>query len=262
MKKFVSRRLLMTATLSLIAMALFILPANPHWFASAQATGAGQTFGDQKLSRQFRHEQLKARLATTRGAALRQSLSLLQRLDEPGALALWKAALDNPDAALKQEVWRAYQNLRLELERKEMVPQIARIQTTSAEVLRLAAGAKLEAHIWSASDRETTAAVPYYLLAELRDAGLAVEVLYDSVAEFQKAQRQGDALALSIAAARQAENPEKPLQARIAVVDLARRELPAAGYSDWLGDQENILCRTRRFSPIWMSFLRTGRPLP
>jgi murein tripeptide amidase MpaA len=247
MKKFVSCRLFITALILFIPMALFILPANLHWFVSAQAIRTGQQSGNEKLSRQFRHEQLKSRLTANNGEAVRESLNVLKSLDEPGTLALWKTALENTNSALKQEVWNAYQKVRLELERKEMVPQIVRIQATSTEILKIAEQLKLETHIWSSSDKETIAAAPFYLLAELRNTGMNIEVLYDSISEFQEAQKQGEQTALSIAAARKMDNPEKPLQARIAVVDLTKKGQPVAGYSDWLGDQENILMQNESF---------------
>jgi carboxypeptidase T len=247
MKKLVSRRLFITALILFIPVALFILPANLHWFASAQVISTGRQSGDEQLSRQFRHEQLKTRLTANNREMVRESLNVLRSLDEPGTLALWKTALDNTDSGLKQEVWNAYQKVRVELERKEMVPQVVRIRATSTDIRKIAEQAKLETHIWSSSGEETIAATPVYLLAELRRAGIAVDVLYDSINEFQKAQKQGEQTAVSIAAARQAQSPEKPLQARIAVVDLAKKGLPAAGYSDWLGDQENILMQNESF---------------
>jgi murein tripeptide amidase MpaA len=260
MKKFVSRRWFVTAIIFLIFIALFILPANLRWLVPARATGAEQRPGNERLPRQQRHEDLKSRFTTTNAKVFRESLNTLTSLDEPGTLALWKTALQAAGPTLKQEVWKAYQTVRLELERKEVVPQIARIKASAAEVRQIAAQAKLETDIWSSSDQETIAAAPLYLLAELREAGIAVEVLYDSIAEFQKASERGDSLAQAIAAARQASNPEKPVQVRIAVVDLAKKELPAAGYSDWLGDQENILMQNESFLAYLDVFASDGLP--
>src|SRR4029079_16270445 len=104
----VSRRLLITAIILLIPMALLVLPANLHWFVSAQAMRTGQQSGYEKLSRQSRHEQLKSRLTTNNREAVRESLNILKSMDEPGTLALWKTALDNVDSTLKQEVWNTY----------------------------------------------------------------------------------------------------------------------------------------------------------
>src|ERR1044072_4805893 len=38
-----------------------------------------------------------------------------------------------------------------------------------------------------------------------------------------------------------------PMQVRIAVIDLNKKTVPASGYSDWLGDRENLLLSNERF---------------
>jgi murein tripeptide amidase MpaA len=261
MKKFVSRRLLMTAILFLILTALFLLPVNWPSLVSAQAVQPQQNLFDENSPRQLRHEQLKARLTSNNANAFRQSLKTLAALDEAGALALWKTALQTTDANLRQEAWNEFQNVRLELERKENVPQIARINASVEEVLRVAREMKLDADVWSATDKEAIVAAPFYLLEQFRNAGISVNIVYQSIAEFQKAQKSGDLVAESIAAAKQAKNPEKPKQIRIAVVDLGKKQQPTAGYSDWLGEQENILMQNDSFIAYLDIFSADGSPV-
>jgi hypothetical protein len=244
MTKFASRSFVATAALLFIAIALIILPANLHWLSFAQ--GAGKIY-DENLPRPVRHERLKSLLSSTYGDDFRKSLSVLAALDEPGALDVWQAALATKDAALKQEAWSAYEAVRLRLERKEQVPQIVRVQASSAEVLRLAAELKLDTDIWSSTDQNTVAAAPIYLQEQLRNTGVAFQVLYDSVAEFQKAVKDGDRAARALDQARKAHNPETPSQIRVAVIDLAKKTAAAAGRSDWLGDQENVLMQNESF---------------
>src|ERR1044071_2945037 len=155
MTKLASRSFVAAA--AIILLVLVVLPANWHWLASAQGT---QKRYDESLPRPLRHERLKAQLTSTDANEVRNSLQVLAALDEPGALDLWKTALDTNDAALRREVWDVYKTVRLQLERKEQVPQVVSVEAPSAEVLRAAADLNLEADIWSSSDQETVAAAP------------------------------------------------------------------------------------------------------
>jgi murein tripeptide amidase MpaA len=238
MTKFASRGFVATTALLFIAIALIILPANLHWLASAQETGK---LYDQSSPRPIRQARLNALLKSNHPEEFRKSLEILATLDEPGALDLWKTALATQDAALKQHAWELYKAVRVQLERKEHVPQVARIQATSDDVLRVAAELRLETDVWSVSDQSTVAAAPIYLLEQLRQSGVEVETLYDSISDFQKAVKRGDRSAAALEQLHKAHSPETASQIRIAVIDLANKMAPAAGYSDWLGDQENIL---------------------
>ena len=167
---------------------------------------------------------------------------MLTQLDEPGALDTWRAALENPDAQLKREAWIKYRAVQTELSRKQFIPQIARIRARADDVVRAANSAGLDVTIWSAADAQTFAAAPPYLIEQLREAGTDVEVVYESVAEWQKARSSGDALAQAITPEYQSPAASASV-VRIAVIDLAERTAAAPGYSDWLGDRENILMR-------------------
>lgn len=168
---------------------------------------------------------------------------MLAQLDEPGALDTWRAALSNVDSRLQREAWIKYLAVQSELSRKQFTPQIARIKAPADEVLRAANSAGFEVTIWSATQAETFAAAPPYLIERLRQAGTDVKVIYDSVAEWQQARANGDALAQAITPEYQSANAGLASQMRIAVIDLAERGAPQPGYSDWLGDREDILMR-------------------
>ena len=79
------------------------------------------------------------------------ALTSLTRLDEPGALDVWRAALDNRVPQLQHEAWSKYQTVQAELARKQFVPQIARINAPGKEVSQLARKIGLEVTIWSTS---------------------------------------------------------------------------------------------------------------
>lgn len=193
--------------------------------------------------RPARHSEMKARLASTRASEFEGALSELARLDEPGALDAWRAALSNPDPQLRREAWSQYRLVQSELARKEFVPNIVRIDASADVVSRLAKSIGVDVTIWSASSTQTVAAASPYLIASLRNAGLVTELLYDSVAAWQQARKNGDPVAEAITPDYQSAARDSGSQIRIAVMDLTARSAAAPGHSDWLGDQENILMR-------------------
>ncbi|HSE38110.1 MAG TPA: M14 family metallopeptidase, partial [Blastocatellia bacterium] len=191
--------------------------------------------------RRARHAVLETQLASKRLPEFQESLAELSRLDEIGALDVWRSALNNPDLRLRREAWRRYREVQAELSRKQFVPQIARIDAPADQVLREAASSGLDVNIWSATDAQTVAAAPPYLIERLRNIGIAANVIYDSVAGWQKARANGDETAQAITPRYQ--NAVADSVIRIAVIDLDDREAPTPGYSDWLGDPEDILMR-------------------
>lgn len=233
-----TRRGLAAIGIALAACALLLTSASLP-VQSDNARTRSRAPGDERNARQA---ELKLRLASTRANEFRDALAALTRLDEPGALDTWRAALDNPDAQLRREAWIKYRAVHSELSRKQFIPQIARIRARADDVVRAANSAGLDVTIWSAADTQTFAAAPPYLIERLRDAGTEVKVVYDSVAEWQQARASGDALAQAITPEYQSAAAPVSL-VRIAVIDLAERTAAAPGYSDWLGDRENILMR-------------------
>ncbi|HEX8184179.1 MAG TPA: M14 family metallopeptidase, partial [Blastocatellia bacterium] len=112
------------------------------------------------------------------------------------------------------------------------------------DVLRIAEQSGSDVTLWASSGNEVIAAAPPYLIERLRRDGITASVIYDSIADWQKARARGDHLAESITPAYQSESASSQLQARIAVIDLMERIAPTPGYSEWLGDGENILMRS------------------
>ena len=181
-----------------------------------------------------RQNELESRLASTRPAEFRTALESLVGLDEIGALDLWRRALNNADPQLKREAWSEYRSIQADLSRKQFVPQIAQIDASSETVRRIAEAAGLQATIWTSSPDRSVAAIPPYLIERLRADGIATEVLYDSIATWQKARVSGDAIAQSITPSYESAGP---MRMRIAVLDLADHA------SEFLGDVENVLMR-------------------
>lgn len=243
MKKSVFHRELAVAGIVLAVSALLLVSAS---LSASVSAGSSRT---QKRSvalddqRRLRQAELQVHLASTRSTEFREALASLARLDEPGALDVWRAALSNADPGLQREAWSRYRLVQAELARKQFVPQIVHVNAPAAEVLRLANSSGLDVTIWSASDTQTVAAAPPYLIERLRTAGMDTKVIYSSVADWQKARASGDVVAQSITPQYQSASADWASQMRIAVIDLADRAAVSSGYSDWLGDREDIVMR-------------------
>ena len=65
---------------------------------------------------------LEARLRSARADEFHAALAELAELDEPGAYATWRAALQHPDAQLQKAAWRAFRGVQAKLARNEFVP--------------------------------------------------------------------------------------------------------------------------------------------
>ena len=242
-----------------LAAALLLLSSGALLPSHAARSGRSSkhllSLDDQRLAR---HAELKTRLASSRVSEFQTSLLTLSRLDEIGSLDVWRVALSNPNPELRREAWLRYRDVQSELSRKQFVPQIARITAPQEQVIREAQLAGLDVMIWSATDNQTVAAAPPYLIERIRNAGNDIDVIYDSVAEWQKARANGDVTAQSITPRYQSESPDSLI--RIAVIDLDERGAPAAGYSDWFGDRENILMREGSLLAYMDIFQSDGSP--
>jgi hypothetical protein len=211
--------------------------------ASLRAGPFGRQLSHQ-ATRRLAHEQTAARLRSPDPAEFIPSLAALETLDQPGLLPLWDAAIHNPIAGLREAAWNKYREIRPVLERKELVPQVVRVAGSGATVQQIADDAALEVTIWSESTDGAVVAAAPYLVEEVRTRGLEVTQLYDTVAEWQQARVRHDPLAESITPEYQRNDTR---QMRVAVVDLTRSGSPQPGYSNWLGDGENILMKNESF---------------
>ncbi|HEV8487364.1 MAG TPA: M14 family metallopeptidase [Blastocatellia bacterium] len=250
MQTFSSRRRKVAAVFILAPLSLLITGPHSSTELTARA-GVRRSLVADDADRAARHASIKTRLSSTQAQDFRQALKALASLDEQGALYVWESALAHPDPELRKEAWVAFQASKLELTRKELVPQVARIAGPANEILDLARASGLEANVWSATDNQTIIAAPPYLLERLSRAGLEVTTLYDSVADWQRARASGDKSAESITPDYQSATGASQTLVRVAVVDLVQKGQPAAGYSSWLGDHENILMR----SDAWLAYL-------
>jgi hypothetical protein len=222
-----------------------MLLANTRSFVSAAAISTrankNSSFADQQ--RRAKQADLKARLASLNPRLFHEALTSLASLDEPGALEVWHAALDNNDPQLRRDAWQEYKSVQADLTRKQFIPQIARINAPAAEVLRVASVAGLDAMIWSTVGDLTFASAPRYLIEALHSAGIEARVIYSSIEAWQKARANGDALAQAITPEYLSSAAAPETLMRVAVVDLASHTSAAPGYSDWLGDPEDVLMR-------------------
>ena len=248
------------ASIILVALALLVASAFPRAQVSAYSSRARQQVMSKDASRIAKQANLKSRLASASAAEFEDALAALESLDEPGALDVWRAALKNPNPQFQKQAWSKYRGVQAELARKEFIPQITRINAPPDEVLRIANSSGLELTIWKTSDSETVAAASPYLIERLRSEGMNAAIIYDSVADWQSARAGGDALASAITPEYQSERARESSQVRVAVIDLANRNKPAAGYSDWFGDRENILMREGSLIAYLDIFLSDGSP--
>src|SRR5688572_5081086 len=174
MKKYAPNRRLMTVTIVLTATLLLLAPAGRRRLVAAadqrDLSGPGERG---KLA------QIAAGLTSKDPHQFRRSLADLTALDEPGTHTVWQTALRAEDPALRQEAFRDYQKVRLELERKQFIPRVARIQAPPDEIERTARAIGIDVDVWSASPLpsssgasgwESIAAAPPYLLDALQGA--------------------------------------------------------------------------------------------
>jgi len=167
---------------SFILLAFLTLPAKWRSLVSAKTSTAKQQLAEARELRHDRQEQMIAAFNASEKQNVRQSLTTLMTLDEPGALKIWQAALKTADPELQREAWAEYQRVRLKLERKEFIPQIARCKASASDITEIAGLAGLDVNVWVSTDNTTLIAAAPYLVDELRRAGIGVEIIYDSIA--------------------------------------------------------------------------------
>ena len=175
------------------------------------------------------------------------ALARLTALDEPGALDLWQAALNQADPTVQREAWELFRTVRVGLARNQWVPRIARVGAQIDDLKRLATAWGFDITIWVEEGSQMVVALPPYLIDELRRQGVSVSVLYDSIYEWQQARGKGDKQADQITPDYLSAKAASRSAPHIAILELGNRRQPAPGYSDWLGDPENIVMQSRRF---------------
>lgn len=245
-KKLFSRRLIPAVGIFTAILAFFVLASDSRWFVSAES--AGQNFARSKDSeRRTKQALLSKSLASQSREEFRAALKTLAEMDEPGAMEVWRSALKHPDTNLRREAWQRYRHLAPQLIRKEMVPQIARISASSEELKRIAEKAQIETTIWQPGETFTVAAAPPFLIDALRQENISVEILHQSIADWQQARKRGDEQAQSITPEYLSENADEKSQVHIVVIDSSRRGKAANGYAEWSGDHENVLFSNKRY---------------
>lgn len=200
--------------------------------------GAGLSSRVSARSIRDAQSQLKTHLTSPRSDEFNIALATLVSLDDQGTLDLWEAALANPTPQLRLRAWSEYRAVQSKIVRSELVPQIALIGARAETILRFADEHRLQLSVWSSENDQTVAAAPPRLIDRLRSAGIKTDVVYESIADWQKARAEGDGLARAITPGYQSAPPQT--QVRIAVIDLSDHQ-PGPGRPGWLGDRENIV---------------------
>lgn len=224
----------------LLASALLLVSWTPTSRVSARSGRFLKHSNPIDAQRTVRHAKLQSWLESTDSSEFLSSLAALSGMDEPGILDVWQTALNNSDARLRREAWRKYGEVQAEISRKQYVPQIARINAPPEKVTAIARDDGYDITIWTSSENQSVVAAPPYLIERLRNEGITSRILYNSVSDWQKARSTGDIVAQAITPKYQTDSGATS-QIRIAVINLAARTSAAAGYSDWLGDREDIL---------------------
>jgi len=225
---------------------------------AADADAAVQLIKSRDSARKSKQQKLTEPLRSTRAAAFRTALNALIRLNEQGISEVWQAALENPSPELRRQAWNEYRKIWPALARNESVPRVVRLSASSDAVERIFQGAQIDGAVWLKGESETVAAVPPYSLDRLRNAGVGYNVLFDSVSDWESARNNGDRGALEITPAYQTASARKASRIRIAVIDVARKTSPTQGYSDWLGDAEDIISRNDSYLALLDIFASDG----
>ena len=240
--------------------ALILLPTGPARSFSRNTHQAQQTVAEYDSDRLARQSRLKTELRSTNHDTFAHALKVLSTADEEGAVAVWKVAIRNPDPVLKRMAWTLYRQAWPDLSRKESSPEVRHFDAPKEAVARAATAVGVNANVFSEDGSGCTAAIVRYSADRLIRAGFASTILFPSLSDMQEAARAGNDLARRMTADYRASAPIGDYQVRIAVVDLSKRATPAAGYSDWLGDPENILMRNGSLVAYLDVFASDGSP--
>src|SRR3989475_12903203 len=117
MKESALHRGFAVACIMLAASALLLANGTPHALVSARATRSHMHSIGLDDERRVRHAELKIHLASTHSTEFQDSLAVLARLDEQGALDVWRVALSNADPRLRRQAWSRYREVQSELSR-------------------------------------------------------------------------------------------------------------------------------------------------
>ena len=173
-------------------------------------------------------------------------------ITEGASLADWERRIAAAPAAEQAAVRRRFAAVRPRLMRDERVPQVLRL-SMSGEAFRAACaaeearGAGLGVEIWQATGAQVIAAVPPASRRRLARAGVASEVLFESVADWQRAHRAGMSAARSIEPYYQSAAAARDLVPVVIVFDLSQDPFGAADAARGLLDHESVLGRNASY---------------
>ncbi|MBI1815150.1 MAG: zinc carboxypeptidase [Deltaproteobacteria bacterium] len=193
---------------------------------------------------------LKEQLGNRTDATFTQALDALVASDAPGTLDVWEHALATTDGARRPELLRRFAAVRDRLTRRERIARVVRLATSRAQLARVQQaleeqGGPLNLTLWHTDGDHVVVALSPAAYERLAAAGIAGDVLFNSVSEWQHAQRRGAATAVRIMPHYQSNAAANDHRARILVFDLAAGPVDAAQYL--LADHENVVARNDRY---------------
>ncbi|HYL97381.1 MAG TPA: M14 family metallopeptidase, partial [Blastocatellia bacterium] len=177
----------------------------------------------------------------------RKALNQLKSLNEEGVLKAWQVATQNPNAQLRQEAVRAFEQVRVRLWRNEYVPEIVKVPANASEINALTFGRQLDIKVLGSRGASSIVLLTPFALGRLQAAGEAGGTLYSSIEELQRAARAGNKEAATLASEYESLLGPQNFQVRVAVIDRSKTRPPDPGYSDWLGDREDIVAHNANY---------------
>jgi hypothetical protein len=165
---------------------------------------------------------------------------------ESGSLAEWQARIAAAPPARKADVMRRFTGVRRQLLRDERVPQVLRFAVSSETfnatcAAEEASGTPLGIDVWKATEQQVVAAVPPASRRRLLRTGLTGDVLFKSVADWQRARDAGSPTARRIEPVYNDPDPS------VIVFDLSNSTLAPGTLSRGLLDRESVMARNASY---------------
>ncbi|MBI4517051.1 MAG: zinc carboxypeptidase [Deltaproteobacteria bacterium] len=237
--------------------------------AIAAAPAPAQTLGPALSAERARVERLarlERQLTSADAAAFAQALNELASNEEPGVLEIWERAVAAAGGRRRSQLAGGLAAARHRLARRQRVAQVVLLDLPIEELNRFraaleSAGGGLDLAVWQSDAAGVVAALPPSARQRLAAAGVGSEVLFDSVAEWQRDRQAGRAMAQRITPRYQSAAAANDYSPRIIVIDLARSGPPPAAGSayGWLGDNEDVVASNQHYL-AYLDVLPAARP--
>ncbi len=188
-----------------------------------------------------RLEALERRLRDSDEAVRLRAIEELSQIDGEKVKQLWQIVLNDRDKGVKKKAWKQYDKLREDLERKAL-HRVILIHIPGDVAKELFARVSLDLISWEIKDSFVIGEGSTYTMEKLKKIGYDVDILYNSISEWQEARRIYE---ISQEEGRPSDlkpppegPPEPEYSFKIIIFDLTRTKEPAEGYTQWL-DRES-----------------------